>query len=65
MLQYGVTINNVDWLHIDRCRFDMIITTSTSEHLFFKSVLGYSDTIIKQTGLARFDNLHQNSSKKG
>lgn len=58
-LQHGIIINDLEWLHADKCRFDIFVTSTFPERDFVKNKFGYGEDIIKLTGLPRFDNLHQ------
>lgn len=58
-LQHGIIINDVDWLHSDKCRFKIFITSTIPETEFIKEKFSYKDDVVKMTGLPRFDNLHQ------
>lgn len=57
-LQHGITINDPEWLHADRSRFDMLVTSALPEHEFIKEHLGYSADTVQLCGFPRFDNLH-------
>lgn len=57
-LQHGITINKVDWLAADKCRFDYFFTASVSETDFLKKYFGYNEGVIHYTGFSRFDNLY-------
>lgn len=57
-LQHGVIINDLEWLHANRSRFDMFVTSALPEYEFVRDTFGYDDGVVQLTGLPRFDNLH-------
>lgn len=59
-LQHGIIKDDIKWLYADRCRFEMFVTSTALERDYVIDKFGYTDEIIKLTGLPRFDNLHQN-----
>lgn len=63
-MQHGVIINQLEWLHADRSRFDMFVTSVRPEHQFVKNSFGYENGVVQLTGLPRFDNLHDNYVKE-
>lgn len=58
-LQHGIIKDDLEWLHSDRCRFDIFVTSTIPERNFVINKFEYDEDIIKLTGLPRFDNLHQ------
>lgn len=63
-LQHGVTKDNAEWLHADRCRFQLFITTAKPEQDYIVEKYGYRDGVVKLLGFPRFDNLHNFSSNE-
>ena len=60
-LQHGVTINQAEWLFVDRSRFETFITATVPETEFIEKHFGYPDGTIQLTGFPRFDALHDYS----
>ncbi|MBR3123809.1 MAG: CDP-glycerol glycerophosphotransferase family protein [Mogibacterium sp.] len=65
-LQHGVIKDDLSgWLHKAKKNFDIFITSSPAE---WRSVCegnyGYDSSVVKLTGLARFDKLNDSSEKK-
>lgn len=63
-LQHGIIKDDLEWLHADKCRFDIFVTSATPERDYVVNKFGYGNDIIKLTGLPRFDNLHQQRTNK-
>lgn len=63
-LQHGITINNARWLYADRAKIDCFITSATPETSYIKQYFGYPKDTICETGLSRFDVLHDFVNKK-
>lgn len=63
-LQHGVIKDDFPVLHKNKKNFDIFICGAKSEYDFVKSTFEYPDDIVKYTGLARFDLLHDVQVKK-
>lgn len=59
-LQHGITINNAYWLFYHKTKFNLFICGAKPEYDFVSNTFGYPLNIVKMTGLARFDALHEN-----
>lgn len=57
-LQHGVIINDLRWLYADRSRFELFITSAVPEYEYVSKNFGYKKGVVRLTGLARFDGLH-------
>ncbi|MGN1294835.1 MAG: CDP-glycerol glycerophosphotransferase family protein, partial [Bacilli bacterium] len=64
-IQHGVIIQNISpYLHKSKYNLDLIIASSNQEKKIIQNTLGYANDEIAVTGLARFDNLHENKHNK-
>ncbi|MCY8695798.1 CDP-glycerol glycerophosphotransferase family protein [Bacillus inaquosorum] len=64
-LQHGVYIHDVrDWTFREKDPYDLIITSSNYERRYVIEELGYKKHEVVNTGLCRFDNLHDFKTKK-
>ena len=57
-LQHGVIINDLRWLYADRSCIDLFVTSTVSETHYVRQHFGYDPSVVRMTGLCRFDNLH-------
>lgn len=57
-LQHGVIKDDLPFVYYKNARFKMFITSAKREYDYICENFGYPDGIIKNFGLARFDNLH-------
>lgn len=57
-LQHGVIKDDLPFVYYKNARFCLFITSAKKEYEYIKNNFGYPDGIIKNFGLARFDNLH-------
>lgn len=63
-LQHGVILNDLD-IHVSRYNNpDMIVSSTRSEYEYLNKLCGYTDKVVKLTGLARFDQLHDCQVKR-
>lgn len=62
-LQHGVIHNHLEVLHYPKVKVDLFITGAKREYDLIKKLYGYPEGIVKYTGLARYDNLINNSPK--
>lgn len=57
-LQHGVILNDVGIRASRYNNVDMIVCSTQAEHEYLTQQCGFSEKVVKQTGLARFDQLH-------
>lgn len=57
-LQHGVILNDVGVRASRYNNVDMIVCSTQAEHVYLTQQCGFSEKVVKQTGLARFDQLH-------
>ena len=57
-LQHGVTIHDMPNYHYEKTPLDMIVSGAKPESEYLIETFGFSSDVIKYTGLARFDGLH-------
>lgn|GEM_PF-2454059 len=64
-LQHGVYIHDVsDWTFVEKNPYDLFITSSPFEKDYVVNELGYSEEVVQDIGLCRFDNLYNNQVKR-
>lgn len=63
-LQHGMIKDNLEWLHASCFKTDIFITSAVPEKKYIEDNYGYSQGIIKLTGMPRFDNLHHITSSE-
>lgn len=64
-LQHGITKDTIDSAKKKKGRpLDLFISGARPEYQFLLENSGYDENVIKYTGLARFDNLHENENVK-
>ncbi len=57
-LQHGVIKDDLPFVHYKNARFKIFICSAKREYEFVKKTFGYPEGVVQNTGLARFDNLH-------
>lgn len=62
-LQHGITKEFIPSLIYDSTKVDMFVCGAKPEYEFVKSTFGYPEGNVQYTGFARFDNLHENTTK--
>ena len=62
-LQHGITKELIPSLIYDSTKVDMFVCGAKPEYEFVKSTFGYPEGNVQYTGFARFDNLHENTTK--
>ncbi len=60
-LKHGIIKDNADWWHYKNTKYKIIICGARDEYNYIKDNFGYPEDNVKYTGLARFDNLHNNN----
>lgn len=63
-LQHGIIKDNLKSLYASELNLDLFICGAKKEYDYVLENFGYSDNIVKYTGLCRFDNLHNYVTKK-
>jgi len=63
-LQHGVIKDDLPFVHYKNARFRIFICSAEREYEFVKDNFGYPEGRVQNTGLARFDNLHDYCSNK-
>lgn len=63
-LQHGIIKDNIIGLHFKNAPKRLFICGAYPEYQYVKETYGYPDGIVRYTGLARFDNLHNFETKK-
>ena len=64
-LQHGIIMNDLEFLHYKNAKIGLFITSAAREHEFISNTFGYPEGSVKQTGIARLDNLHSFEVNKG
>ena len=59
-LQHGVIKDDLKWLYYSETKFNLFVCSVKNEYEYVKEKYGYPNGSIVYTGLARFDNLHNN-----
>lgn len=62
-LQHGVIKNNIPVLYQEKTKLDMFICGGYPEYKFISQEYHYKNGEVRYTGLARYDNLHNNVEK--
>ncbi len=63
-LQHGVIANDIPLYHQEQAKFDLFICGAKPEYNFVSECFNYTRNEVRYTGLARFDALHNVSSKR-
>lgn len=63
-LQHGIIKDDLKWLYYKETKFDLFICGAKREYEYVKEKFGYPQENVVYTGLARFDGLHNISTKK-
>lgn len=63
-LKHGIIKDEADWWHFKNTKYKIIICGARDEYNFIKEKFGYPENSVQYTGLARFDNLHDNKINK-
>lgn len=63
-LQHGIIGNFLAGLHYDNASMNAFFCGAYPEYNYVKNFFGHPDGVVKYTGLARFDNLHDLNTKK-
>ena len=63
-LQHGITKDHAAYIQADRRKFRVFITGAAPEFRFVRDTFGYEKGVVQYTGFARFDMLHDFSTKK-
>lgn len=58
LLQHGVIANDLIGLHADQTNIDLFICGAKPEYEYIRENWGYSEGVVRYTGLARYDALH-------
>lgn len=58
-IQHGVIMNNMKQFHFDRTYLDLLICGAKPEYDFIARTFGFPQGVVRYTGLARHDGLHQ------
>lgn len=62
-IRHGITKETIETSMYKNTKCDLFICGAKPEYEFVKSTFGYPEENVKYTGLARFDNLHENITK--
>ena len=62
-IQHGIIKETIESVMYKNTKCDLFICGAKPEYEFVKSTFGYPDGYVQYTGLARFDNLHENNTK--
>lgn len=62
-IQHGVIMNDMPQFHYDRAYLDCLICGAKPEYDFIAGTFGFPEGVVRYTGLARHDGLHQLSVK--
>ena len=60
-LQHGVIMNDLPYLHYDKAKLSMFMTSTRPEYAFINGTFGYPQGTVVLTGLARYDGLYDTS----
>ena len=63
-LKHGIIKDDADWWYYKNTKYSKIICGAKKEYDFIKENFGYPENNVVYTGLARFDNLHDNKVDK-
>ncbi len=63
-LKHGIIVNDMAWMHYEVTKLSLLLCGAKPEYEFVKRTYGYPPSHVQYTGLARFDNLHQNITDK-
>lgn len=63
-LQHGIIKDKIPYINYQNSKFRLFICGAKREYDFVKETFGYPEGYVKYTGLARFDNLHNNNINK-
>ena len=62
-IRHGITKETIETSMYKNTKCDLFICGAKPEYEFVKSTFGYPEENVQYTGLARFDNLHENITK--
>lgn len=62
-IQHGITIGLIQSLMFENTKADLFVCGAEPEYEFVKNKFGYPDGNVQYLGFARFDNLHENTTK--
>lgn len=63
LLKHGITKDDLECIHAENTKLDILICGSKSEYEYISNTFHYTNGQVKYTGLARFDSLNNNSTK--
>ena len=61
-LQHGIIKDNIEYIHYKNAKFKIFICGAKKEYEYVSSTYGYPEGSVVYTGLARFDELHDNKT---
>lgn len=61
-LQHGITKDDLPYVHYDKAKFWLFVTTTKREQDFVSGAFGYPTGAVKQLGMCRYDYLRDESS---
>lgn len=62
-IQHGITIGLIQSLMFENTKADLFVCGAKPEYEYVKNKFGYPDGNVQYLGFARFDNLHENTTK--
>lgn len=63
-LKHGITKDYLPRMHYSKTRYDLLVCGAYPEAQYFRSALGYPQTVAQYTGFCRFDRLHDFQTKR-
>ena len=63
-LQHGIIKDNLPSLHLKNAPMKLFVCGAYPEYQYIKESFGHPVDVVRYTGLARFDNLHNSTKKK-
>ena len=63
-LQHGVMMNSIPIYYYKAIPLKLFVCGAKPEYEYIRDVFGYPETVVKYTGLARYDGLHDASAKR-
>ncbi|MCI5822258.1 MAG: CDP-glycerol glycerophosphotransferase family protein [Lachnospiraceae bacterium] len=57
-LQHGIISNDLPFVHYENAKFSLFVTSTKREYEYVRDNFNYPQGVVKELGLARFDQLH-------
>lgn len=63
-LQHGVIKDDLPYVHADKAKFSLFVTSAEREFRYVNEHFGFHDGVVQKLGLCRFDDLHYAETDK-